>query len=215
LEPYVRRRWPSTLVSWTRLLAGGFRDPLVGRDVLIGCLLIAFMLALERFARLVPSWLGYPPPQPFSGPQWQFLGARSIVANVAVGFIYAPSLWLALLYILFLLRTLLRKEWAAAVAWVLLLAVLFPLSFDLVGRATALLFYSLAVFVMIRFGLLALVAGIMVLNILQNFPLTTHGSAWYAGISLTGILLMAAMAFYGFYISLGGRPMFGGVVLEE
>jgi hypothetical protein len=121
----------------------------------------------------------------------------------------------ALLYILFLLRTLLRKEWAAALAWVLLLAVLFPLSFDLVGRATALLFYSLAVFVMIRFGLLALVAGIMVFNILQSFPLTTQGSAWYAGISLAGILLMGAIAFYGFYTSLGGRPMFGGAVLEE
>jgi hypothetical protein len=68
---------------------------------------------------------------------------------------------------------------------------------------------------MIRLGLLALVANFMVFNILQGFPLTTQGSAWYAGISLTGILLMAAMAFYGFYTSLGGRPMFGGAVLEE
>jgi hypothetical protein len=63
--------------------------------------------------------------------------------------------------------------------------------------------------------LLALVANFMVFNILKGFPLTTQGSAWYAGISLTGILLMAAMAFYGFYTSLGGRPMFGGAVLEE
>ena len=23
-KPYVRRRWPATLVSWSRLLAGGF-----------------------------------------------------------------------------------------------------------------------------------------------------------------------------------------------
>ena len=33
LEPYVRRRWPDALVSWTRVLAGRFRDPLVGRDI--------------------------------------------------------------------------------------------------------------------------------------------------------------------------------------
>ena len=38
MEPFVRRRWPATLISWSRLLAGGFRDPLVGRDVLVGCL---------------------------------------------------------------------------------------------------------------------------------------------------------------------------------
>ena len=54
LEPYVRRRWPATLVSWSRLLAGGFRDPLVGRDVLAGCLLGAFSIALERLGGLFP-----------------------------------------------------------------------------------------------------------------------------------------------------------------
>ena len=37
-EPHVRRLWPGTLVSWTRMLAGRIRDPLVGRDVLVGVL---------------------------------------------------------------------------------------------------------------------------------------------------------------------------------
>jgi len=37
LEPYVRRQWPQILVSWTRLLSGQWKDPLVARDVLIGC----------------------------------------------------------------------------------------------------------------------------------------------------------------------------------
>ena len=48
-----------------------------------------------------------------------------------------------------------------------------------------------------------------------QYPLTTRGSAWYSGISLAAILLMAALVFYGFYTSLGGRPVFGGAVLEE
>jgi hypothetical protein len=215
LEPYVRRRWPATLVSWSRLLAGGFRDPLVGRDVLIGCLLAAFTLSLMRFAWFVPSWLGYPPPQPFLGPHWQFLGARTMVASVAVTLMFGPLFWLALLFMLFLFRTLLRKQWAAAVAWVLFTTLFSRFSLGPVGLAGDLIFGSLAAFVMIRFGLLALVANFMVAQILTRFPLTTHGSVWYAGISLTGILLMAAMAFYGFYTSLGGRPMFGGAVLEE
>src|SRR6202162_4694773 len=29
LEPYVRRRWPQSMISWSRVLSGGFRDPLV------------------------------------------------------------------------------------------------------------------------------------------------------------------------------------------
>jgi len=63
--------------------------------------------------------------------------------------------------------------------------------------------------------LLALVTNLMIFNILQNFPLTTQGSVWYAGISLAGILIMAAITLYAFYTSLGGRPVFGGAVLEE
>jgi hypothetical protein len=39
LEPYVRRRWPQALISWTRLLAGSLRDSLVGGQVLIGIVL--------------------------------------------------------------------------------------------------------------------------------------------------------------------------------
>jgi len=216
LEPYVRRRWPATLVSWSRLLAAGFRDPLVGRDILAGCFLASFTITLQRLAWIVFSWLGYPA-QPSSGPQWQFLGARAIIADIAGTLIGGPSFWLAALFVLFLLRALLRKEWAAAVAWVLLFTLLFAegSQFDPAGLVGTLIFSSLAVLVMIRFGLLALVANWMIYNTLENYPLTTQWSAWYSGISLTGILLMAALAFYGFYTSLGGRPAFGGAVLEE
>jgi hypothetical protein len=69
---------------------------------------------------------------------------------------------------------------------------------------------------LIRFGLLALVATLVFVEFLDFFPLTTQGSAWYAGISLAGILLMAAIAFFAFRTSLGGRPVFGGgAALED
>lgn len=38
LEPSLKRRWPERVISWSRLLAGDFRDPLIGRDILIGAL---------------------------------------------------------------------------------------------------------------------------------------------------------------------------------
>ena len=38
LEPWVRRYWPQTLITWSRVLAGRWRDPMVGRDVLFGVL---------------------------------------------------------------------------------------------------------------------------------------------------------------------------------
>ena len=50
LEPIVRRRWPDSLVSWTRLLRGRVLDPLVGRDVLLG-VLGGIALALSSASR--------------------------------------------------------------------------------------------------------------------------------------------------------------------
>jgi serine/threonine-protein kinase len=216
LEPYVRRRWPATLVSWSRLLAGGFRDPLVGRDVLVGCLFGAFVAAVGNLGWFVPSWLGHPPARPLSGPEWHFLGARTIIAGISYGFIIALLTQLSMLFVLFFLRVLLRKQWAAAIAFVLLTTVFFSSwsQFDPVSLGLNVIINGLTVFLLIRFGLLALVAT-WVFALLTNFPLTTQASAWYAGISLAGILLMAAIAFYAFYTSLGGRPVFGGAVLEE
>ncbi len=217
LEPYVRRRWPTTLVSWSRLLAGSVRDPLVGRDVLVGCLLGAFSTALDRLGWLVPSWFGFPPVQPRSGPQLEFLGARTSIAELTSILIGAPFFWLSFLFVLVLLRALLRKEWAAAVATVLLGTVIVAAAapFDPAALATTVVFLSLAVFVLTRFGLLAMLANNLIHSLLTDFPLTTQGSAWYAGIGLGVILLLAAIAFYGFYTSLGGRPIFGAAAFEE
>ena len=217
MEPYVRRRWPATLVSWSRLLAGGIRDPLVGRDVLIGCLFAAFIAAMGNLGWFVPSWLGHLPAQPFTGPYSQFLGARAIIASISYLLLGVPFLQLSTLFVLFLFRVLLRKQWAAAIAWVLFFTVFYSAGnqFTPISLVWNLIVNVVAVFLLIRFGLLVLVATWVFFGFLTNFPLTTQGSAWYSGISLAGILLMAAIAFYGFYTSLGGRPVFGGAVLEE
>jgi hypothetical protein len=58
------------------------------------------------------------------GPESVFLGARMIAANVAQWFMFALFAWFAALFVLFLLRVLLRKEWAAAIAWAVLFTVL-------------------------------------------------------------------------------------------
>jgi hypothetical protein len=116
---------------------------------------------------------------------------------------------LAMLFVLVLLRALLRKEWAAAAAFVLLFTFLSAAlsQFAPVVLVIGLIYWGLLVFLLIRFGLLAFAAHGLFVSLL-SFPLTTQGSAWYAGISLAGILLMAAMAFYGFYTSLGGPARF-------
>ncbi|HSC78300.1 MAG TPA: protein kinase [Candidatus Acidoferrales bacterium] len=218
LEPFVRRRWPATLVSWSRLLVGHFRDPLVGRDVLMGCLLTTLSVVVARVGSMAAQWLGYAPVQPYGGPQGQFLGARAILSAVSGNVVGSIFIGLATLFFLFVLRVLLRKGWAGAVAFVLFMSAvdaLAPTGASVVFAIRGLILYSLTVFLLVRFGLLAFIASGLFGQFLGDFPLTTDTSAWYAGIGFAGILLMAAMAFYSFYTSLGGRPMFGAATLEE
>jgi hypothetical protein len=110
---------------------------------------------------------------------------------------------------------LLRKEWAAAIAWVFFLTVFFSVGRDFVAQVEFLIVLGMTVFLLRRLGLLWFLGVFVFAGLLHDFPLTTQGSAWYAGISLAGIMLMAAIALYAFYTSLGGRPVFGGAVLEE
>jgi len=58
LEPFIRRRWSELIISWSRLMAGDFRDPLVGRDILVGGLLGLCNTAAIYLGVLLPQWSG-------------------------------------------------------------------------------------------------------------------------------------------------------------
>jgi len=64
IEPTVRRHWPQKLVSWTRLLRGGVRDPLVGRDLLLGLALGVAVALLGRLHFVAGAALAAAPPAP-------------------------------------------------------------------------------------------------------------------------------------------------------
>ena len=56
LEPYVRRHWPHALIGWTRLLAGRWRDRRVGRDLLIGAIVGLAAVVIDRVAAALGGW---------------------------------------------------------------------------------------------------------------------------------------------------------------
>ena len=130
----------------------------------------AFGAVLNGLAWFVSSWLGHPPPRPHSGPDWQFLGARSIIADISNNSVFALFLWLAILFVLFLFRALLRKEWAAAVAWVLFLTAFFSVGTDSVPVAVVenLIVQGVTVFLLRRLGLLWLVVAVFVSGLLTR-----------------------------------------------
>ncbi len=213
----MRRRWPGTIVSWSRLLAGDLRDPLVGRDILVGCVAGALLALLFTLARLLPAWLGSPPVTPRSFETHLLLGGRAVVSGTLGMLSQSIFPGLAVLFLFFLFRMLLRKQWAAAAVLILILTASEALRTEapLLFALFLAIAYAVLVFLLMRFGLLAAIAAFFFNRLLNGFPITTDASAWYAGIGLTAVLVMAAVTLYGFYTSLAGRPVFGKAALED
>jgi hypothetical protein len=121
---------------------------------------------------------------------------------------------LAAALLFFLLRAVLRKEWLAVAVFVLIEAAPSFLTGGLISGVVVLVIAAAEIFVFLRFGLLSWVFSNYFGHFLE-FPLTTNTSAWYAGTSFFLLLVLAALAVYGFRIALAGRPMFSGMRLED
>ncbi len=216
-EPFVRRRWPAVLISWSRLLSGSFSDPLVGRDLLVGCVLGTSGSLLDLLNFAAHSWFGVTPDQPVAGDMRIFTGARAIVPGISYILTHQILFCLAWLFLLFLLRVLIHRRWAAELIWVMLFVTMDTLSSDspLLDGTFSILKFVLLLLVLMRFGLVALAAALLFGSFVDFFPITPELSAWYSGIGMAGVGLMLAMVFYAFHTSLGGRPLFGHASLED
>ncbi len=171
---------------------------------------MGFLLAL------VPEWLGSPASRPTPVPMSSLEGIRQAAASYFNVLLNAPVLPVLILFLVLLLRIVLRRQWAAVGAFVLIFTLIGTLGGDnpLLGALGLLLVSSLFIFVLIRFGLLAF----LFLTVFQSWGaiiVTSDLSTWYAGRSVVFLLAFAALAAYGFYISLAGRPLFKDALLPD
>jgi serine/threonine-protein kinase len=216
LEPYVRRRWPQIMIGWSRLLGGGVRDPLVGGQVLIGAAFgvgsSAFTF-LDQFVREKSVALSAADLQLSSLHLSSLLDARHMAAVLAEASLGAVFGSLLLLLFLFLFRAILRRAWLAAAALVLLWIALIGAASP--GVVSSGVFGALTVFILIRFGVLSLMAEFFVIQTLLFFPRSADFSAWYASSSIFAIASVLALSAYALYTALAGRPLFKVGFLES
>jgi serine/threonine protein kinase len=213
LEPYVRRRWPQILVTWSRLLGGGVRDPLVGGHLLIGYA-FGFGLATVLF---VTRLLGEQSGTLDRGLVLDsLLGARHMISVFLGDVLEGVFTSLILLLLLFLLRAMFRRLWLPAAAVLFFIINLGansaarPLGWVAPGLVAA-----LTAFILIRFGVLALMAAWFVAVTLLRFPLTTDLTTWYADGSLFAVASVLALAAYAVYTALAGRHLFKAGFLDS
>jgi serine/threonine-protein kinase len=221
LEPFVRRRWPDWIISWSRLLAGGMRDPLVGRDVLIGCAFGGAMVISDELPSLLPQLLGQPMTPTIHSPrlyQEGFLGARGFVVNF-VNELSAAMLFSFIIISLVLFFAMLtrNRNVALGITWVLFYVVLAfrggipsPLAWLLAAITPTVL-----LLVLTRYGVLTLVTMMFFVHLTVFYPVTTDLTAWYATAFILELITLAALALYGFRTSLAGQKLVRAGLFDE
>ncbi len=206
VEPWVRRHWPQTIISWSRLLTGQVRDPLVGRDILFGVFLGVIWILIFQIRYIPMMHMGASP------------GLSS--TEILMGGRHAMGAWLqqwpqsiqgtlAFFFLLFGLKVLLRKEWIAAIVFVAIFAVPRSLTstYTSVELPAQILVYAIAVLIVLRFGLVPLACAIFTVNLMANVPFSADLSSWYMTTSILALLSVVVLAGWGFYHSLGGQPL--------
>jgi Protein kinase domain/zinc-ribbon domain len=207
LEPYVRSKWPQTIVSWSRLLSGKIRDPLVGRDILMGTLLGLIWVLVYFAGYLFDIRVGE---RPLLASPEMLAGTRVAISmwfgNILGGLIGV----LIFFFVLVFLRVLVRNAWVSAILFVILFALpkILASSHRLIDGPIWILIYMIAAFAVVRFGLIVLATATFTANVLLNVPYTLDTSDWYAPASILIVVSFVGLAVWGFFAALAGQKIF-------
>ncbi len=213
LEPAVRRRWPHSLISWNRLLAGRVRNPLVGRDVLSG-MLIGIALVAVLSLDLVSVLLGQVRPSPAE--PFMPRTPREVLHVLLMGPTLGVFFSVAFVFLLSLFRSLVGSAWLAGLFLFMVFAIpaLAGVGVPAASVKNAML-AVVVVWVAVQFGLLSSAMLIVTFGVLSITPLTLDWSAWYAGRSFAVLAFFAGVLVAAFHTSLAGKPLFGRGLLED
>jgi serine/threonine-protein kinase len=227
IEPYARKLWPQSLVGWSRILAGRVRDPLVGRELLVGAAFGAAFAVIVPLRLLVPEWLGLPSPPP---PTWGLEAVRGgrftlgLMFAIPVSALASP---LANYLLLLILRIVLRLPWLAVIGFTavsilgdtqsLITADGSGPSLPMIGIGVlfGILDAVVLLTLMLRFGLLATAGCFVVVQSSMTFPWTLDAGLPYFGSALVGMAVPLAFTAWAFFVATSGRTLFRDHLLES
>jgi eukaryotic-like serine/threonine-protein kinase len=217
LEPFARRRWPEMLISWSRALSGKWRDPLVGRDLLLGATVgIASGLIMGPARVLLPLRLGLPGPQPHPFQDMPPSNPGMVVSALLSTLLLSAFWVLGIVFLLVLTRAVVRREWIAGLLVTLLYgAIYLGSSGGAFTLSLAVLSVGILVFMTVRFGVLPAIMVETCRRIFGYRILSSDPSNWTFYVGMVAVAAVLAVAFWATKAALAGRPLFGGLALEE
>ena len=203
------RHWPHALIGWTRLLAGRWRDRRVGRDLLLGAIAGLAAVVIHRVAFALAGW------RTGDSVLWRAdLEALSSGGTLAASFLRALAMSAAfsidLLFLLLLLRMFSPRPWMASILAVAVVVGTRPADHR-PARAIAVRdrVGALPVVLLTRYGLLAGGASLFVDAMSVHVIASLDLSLFFGRTMVAGVLLLAAPAIFGFYVSVAGRSLVG------
>jgi serine/threonine-protein kinase len=199
LEPYVRRSSPDSLIGWSRMIAGQWRDPHVGRDVLVGLSAGAGMTLVMALHNVLPPLFGHSEPMPITIRPDSLIALRHGIA--AILFNVNSALLFAMLGTVGIVafRMLLGRAWAAVLAGIVIytpVAVngMYMPGTPLLDLTIGAIIISILVLVIVRFGLLA-AAATLAAHFILTAPITIRWDAWWAAQGIVVLCVIAAATF--------------------
>jgi hypothetical protein len=119
-------------------------------------------------------------------------------------------------FLIFLFRFVLRNEWLAAGAFVVLFSTMQALGEDYfwVAMIVYVIIYSLAAIALVRFGLVSLAAALFLTDFLLNAPMTADFSKWFIGSTIFVYASAVALGLFAFYTALAGQKLWKEELFE-
>ena len=221
IEPYVRRVWPRMLIGLVRIFSGRWRDPAVGREVLIGlatgCALVVVLAVVATAQWRVTAddaqHLVHPNVLRMILSPGHYVSSRAhfIAGSVLLGMQCAG--------VVVLIRLLVRHALTSAVVSVAVLGFLeFGLYFMFIGDSWwAAIAYAAGmgtclVWLYTRIGVLAAMVFLFIMRSAGLF--TIAFDAWSTPYLVSWLVILLAIAAYGFWVSLAGQPLFKDMLAE-
>ncbi|HEV3485876.1 MAG TPA: hypothetical protein VG106_10740, partial [Vicinamibacterales bacterium] len=207
LEPHLRRRWPDRLVSWARLLSGNWRDPMVGRDILIGLLvgvLHGVLIFVASTIYNIADGAGIEPFGNVRGLAGAHQGAAKVLESASEGIVFALIVMMILMMLTILLR---RRAIAIGAFYAMYIAILLTGSTDPGWLPWYPLLAGIVTYAVVRYGLLAAAALHFGFEIVLHFPVP-DAIDWYTARTLVPLVCLLALAAWAFRTSLGDQKAF-------
>ena len=219
LEPWVRRSWPQAMVTWSRVLAGRWRDPVVARDILVGIALAVVLYCFRQslYAVFMPG-RGMPPGSNavngFGFMPVFLTGGRVVAAGMLAELMLGLTQALSVFFLLFLCRVLLPRHWMSVVAFVAAIALLtvgmWWSDTRWIEGLSIVVFLLLTFPVIVRFGFVTFAVWSWMggSGMLEHALVTNQFGAWYGQSSLTVLVVITVVTLWAFWTSIG-RPAIG------